>query len=523
MTSSPALSRLAYLALALAATWLFLWNLGSHSISPRSDEVIYVRVTQSILHNGDTFPLMHGSVPTYEKPPLKLWLGSIAPIVLGESNLSFRLLDGLLGVAGVLLSVAMMRKLSGSVWLALLSGVLLLGMPELVISHHGFRRAVLDGLLTVLTILVASGTWRMVEARLATRSDVALGGYNRERAHAIAIGALCSLAVLTKSVAGFVPALCAVVSLVFVSPATDTGLFKRIRRERNLLWIVLLPVATLIGYCGALWSVAGEKALNIFVGVEVLTRVFSGFEGHNTGDPWFYLWSLFIRGAAVPRVLLFAGVLGALLTLKSDRGLRFLLVWSALPVTLYSLPASKVPWYLNPFLPFVSMLAVGGAAALITCVAERLARVTGRAGNRSVERSIVGLAVVLLAAASVPAFARAIDRHIGVVLTSNERIELDHLVQSLRRDYSQFVVVENALSGRTNPRNGRFNVEGIYREMLRPGLRAVPRIEEFTSQPGEVVLVKEEFLGRLPTGWREIGAANPYTGRAWRLVAVVYG
>jgi 4-amino-4-deoxy-L-arabinose transferase-like glycosyltransferase len=470
---------------------------------------------------------MHGSVPTFEKPPLKLWLGSLAPLVFGESNLSFRLLDGLLGIASVLLSAAMMRRISRSVWLALLSGVLLLGMPELVISHHGFRRAVLDGLLTVLTILVASGTWRMVEARLATRGDVARGGSNRERAHAIAIGALCSLAVLTKSVAGFVPALCAVVSLVFASPATDTGLFKRIRRERNLLWIVLLPVATLIGYCGALWCIAGEKALNIFVGVEVLTRVFSGFEGHNTGDPWFYLWSLFIRGAAVPRVLLFAGVLGALLTLQSDRGLRFLLVWAALPVTLYSFSASKVPWYLNPFLPFMSMLAVGGSAALLTGVARVFARAigdtSGRAVESSVKRSIGRCAVVLLAIATVPAFARAVGRHIDVVRTSNERIEIDRLVELLRRQYSQFVIVENALSGRSNPRNGRFNVEGIYREMLKPGLRAVPRIEEFTPQPGEVVLVQEESLGRLPTGWREIGAVNPYAGRAWRLVAVVYG
>jgi 4-amino-4-deoxy-L-arabinose transferase-like glycosyltransferase len=553
MTSLSAASRLAYLVLTLAAAWLFLWNLGAHSISLRSDEVIYVRVTQSILHNGDIFPLKHGGAPTFEKPPLKLWLGSIAPILLRESNLSFRLLDGLLGVLSVLLSVAMMRRISGSVWLALLSGALLLGMPELVISHHGFRRAVLDGLLTVLTILVASGVWRMVEARLATTSEVFRGGSNRERVRAIGIGALCSLAVLTKSVAGFVPALCAVVSLVIASPVTDAGLLKRIRCQRYLLWIVLLPVATFIGYCGALLCVAGPKALNIFIGVEVLTRVFSGFEGHNTGDHWFYLWSLFVRGSAVPRVLLVFGVLGALLTVKSNRGLRFLLVWTVLPVTLYSFSASKVPWYLNPFLPFMSMLAVGGAAAFLTYLARILLRILvscraselkkeevlsasryltslgfgssglGARDRFSRELLVVWCVAILLATTTVPAYVRAVTRHVDVVLKSNERIEFDHLVQSLRRNYSQFAIIENVVSGRSSPRNGRFNVEGIYREMLKPGLRLVSSVRDFIPRPEEVVLVKEESLGRLPVGWREIGAVNPHAGRPWRLVAVVYG
>jgi 4-amino-4-deoxy-L-arabinose transferase-like glycosyltransferase len=522
MNSRTLVFRFAYLALLLAASWLFLWNLGAHSISIRSDEVIYVRVTQAILHNGDLFPLMHGSAPMYEKPPLKLWLGSLAPIVFGESNGSFRLLDGLLGIATVLLSVALMRRISRSVWLALLSGALLLGMPELVISHHGFRRAVLDGLLTVLTVLVAYGAWRLVETRMATAAGVPRSQCAHERACAIGLGALCSLAVLTKSIAGFVPALCAVVSVVVASPRGGASWLNRIRDERALLWIVLLPVLAFLGYCAALWLIAGQKALGIFIGVEVFTRVFSGFEGHNTGNPWFYLWSLFVRGAAVPRTLLIVGVLGVLLALKTNRGVRFLLVWAALPVTLYSFSASKAPWYLNPFLPFVSMVAVGGTEEFLTRVAATWAWAMGQVRGHSVARTVMRSGVVLVAIATVPAFARAVQRHVAVVLASNERIEIDSVVQSLRNEYSQFAIVENALSGRSNPRNGRFNVEGIYREMLKPRLRTVATIEEFTPVPHEVIFVKEESRGRLPTGWRQIGSVAPYTGRAWRVVVVVY-
>jgi hypothetical protein len=108
------------------------------------------------------------------------------------------------------------------------------------------------------------------------------------------------------------------------------------------------------------------------------------------------------------------------------------------------------------------------------------------------------------------------------VHASTERIELDTFVSRLRREYTSFVVLEKSLSGRSNPLNGRFNVEGIYREMLRPGLRIVSTIEELNPQPGEVVLVREESLGKIPSGWRELGRIPPYASRTWGVVAVVY-
>ena len=509
-------SFIARLIVVLVASWFFLWNAGASSISLRSDEVIYVRATQSIIHNGDLFPLRHGNIPMYEKPPLKLWLGSLAPLLLGESNFSFRLLDGLLGVATVLLTVSIMEMLTGSVWLALVAGLLLLGMPELVISHHGFRRAVLDGLLTVLTLLVVRGTWQLSTLQ---------GGVSDRRSitrQALWLGVLCSLAVLTKSVAGFVPALCAALCAPLCAPlargvaseAAAGSWFTRIVRDRVWLWIVVPPVVTFLGYCVALWLVVGPKALNVFIGVEIVTRTFAGFDGHNTGQRWFYLWSLFIRGSAVPRSLLIVGLVGAigaaLTATKKRRELRFLLVWGCVPVILYSLAASKVPWYLNPFLPCISMLSVAGVWQLIIFLKQRYGNI--------IARSFFAFVVI----ATLPAYARAIMRHAESVHASTERIELDTFVSRLRREYTNFVVLEKSLSGRSNPRNGRFNVEGIYREMLRPGLRVVSTIEELNPQPGEVVLVREESLGKIPSGWRELGRIPPHASRTWGVVAVVY-
>ncbi|MFN4895126.1 MAG: ArnT family glycosyltransferase [Pseudomonadota bacterium] len=521
------ISRFAYLLVLAAASWLFLWNLGANSISLRSDEVIYVRATQAVLHNGDIFPLMHGGVPMYEKPPLKLWLGSLAPLMLGESNLSFRLLDGVLGVLAVILTVSVMRAISGSMWLGMLSGVLLFGMPELVISHHGFRRAVLDGLLTVVTLLAGYETWRIVVSRNSAVSEKIIVR------HYITVGALCSVAVLTKSVAGFVPAACALATLLeptskkssapvdemravasspapVIPPPAAVGSVRGTAGNRAWLWIVSIPLATLLVYCGALWFVAGAKALKVFIGVEILTRTFSGFEGHNTGQNWFYLWSLFSRGAAVPRLLLYVGVLGAFVSFHKEQSVRFLLVWAGLPVILYSLAASKVPWYLNPFLPFIGMLAVAGTAQIVTRAAQKWGKV------------VAGAIALLVALAAVPAYSRAVVRHVKVVNSSTERLEIDKVVESLKKDYSRFAIIDDALSGWTNPRKGRFNVEGIYREMLKPGLRSVKEVREFAPLPGEVVLIKEESLNQIPPGWRAIAKIAPFASRGWTVVAVVY-
>jgi 4-amino-4-deoxy-L-arabinose transferase-like glycosyltransferase len=484
--------------------WLFLWNIGANSISLRSDEVIYTRITQGILHRGELLPLMHGNVPTFEKPPLKLWLSTIAPLMLGESNFSFRVLDGCLGVLTVGLTIGLAFTLTKSALVALFSGALLFGMPELVISHHGFRRAVLDGLLSFLTLGSAWLTWRAIcreqKGEDATRTYRWIGGVS-------------GLAVLTKSAAGFVPALCAMVAIACCVPSR-----RRIWRDKEWWGIIGLPAWIFLLYGYVLAIVGGIKALEVFLGVELVTRVFSGFKGHNGGQWGFYIWYLFVRGASAPRLLLVAGICGALLSIKRDLRFRYLSVWSFVPVLLYSCAASRVPWYLNPFLPFLAILSVMGAASLVD---HACSFVLSRWPHFS-SRVITLTLGALLALITLPAYGRAIVRHTQVITTDTNRLEVDILVSRLRAEHSAFAVINNALSGRTQPRNGRFNVEGIYREMLKPNVRTVKSVEEFHVVPAEVVLVKGSQLTKLPPGWREVGRAEPFGDRSWTVVAVVY-
>ena len=506
--TNPRTYRSAYLTgfiltVALSA-WFFLWNIGEHSISLRSDEVIYTRITQNILHNGDLFPLMHGSVPTFEKPPLKLWLSALAPLIIGESNFSFRVLDGCLGVTTVALTILLAFALTKSAILALLSGLLLLGMPELVISHHGFRRAVLDGLLSFLTLISACLAWRAID---------------QERRHSDAsityrwISGVCSLAVITKSVAGFIPALCSMLAIASCLPAS-----RKIWKDKEWWGILGLPAWIFLVYGFALAIAGGMKALDVFFGVEIITRVFAGFEGHNAGQKGFYFWYLFIRGASAPRFLLVAGICGALLSMRSNLRCRYLVIWCFVPILLYSFAASRVPWYLNPYLPLIAILSVVGASLLVERTRSFL---ISRWAKLSPQLVTVTL-YALLALVSLPAYGRAIVRHAKVVAGETNRLAIDTLVSQLLKEHSRFVILDKVLSGRTNPRRGRFNVEGIYREMLKPQLRTLKATEKFEVYDGEVALVRGSQLDTLPPGWRELGRAEPFADRSWAVVAIVY-
>lgn len=479
--------------LVALSIWMMFWNLGASSISIASDEVIYVRIVQGILHEGGIFPLVHGKLPSFEKPPLVFWMNAIIPWLVGESNWSFRSLNAGLGVCSLIMSVALARSIFGSMMGALAVGFLLLGVPEWIIAQHGFRRVVLDCLLTVMTLGMALFSWRAIEDSRSGRSATSnLWG----------VVVLCSLALMTKSVAAFVPLVCSVVSIVAICPRV-------LSIRRGLM--SLIPGVVFSVYIIALWIVGGFKAIETFLGTEILTRTFGGFEGHNTNAPFFYWRYLFVRGAGAPRALLIMGTLGVVIGALKDIRLRYLAVWGFFPVIAYSCAASKTPWYLNPFFPFLCMVAVFGTAYLI----QELHRASSN-------KALQGIVVCVVLAMTLPAYERALSRHLREVAHDTSRLEIDLLVSQLRERFSNFLIVDGCISGHSNPRRGRFNIEGIYREMLKPTLRTVRDVTDVVPTPGQVVFLKEESLKALPLGWRELGRLQPYGSRSWSVVAIEY-
>ena len=476
--------------LALSAHF-FLYNLGQHSISAASDEVVYVRVIQSILHQNDIFPLKHGGLPFNEKPPLKFWLTSIIPFLLGENNLSFRLFDGALGVICVALSVLIARALFAS-WIgALITGLLLLGAPEWVISHHSFRRVVLDGLLTTLLLIASIYGWRAYSSLL--RNESALRNL-------VIFSLLCGLGSLTKSVAGLIP----IASMALLFMLSKQG---RCTWKTSLISLSVGPLIFLTYICVVAFQ--GKHALHTFLGIEIFERVVHGFTGHNTGDPWYYFRYIFIRGGITPVPLLLFGLAGSLYAAIKDNAFRFTIIWSFLPLGIYSLSSSKAPWYLNPYMPFFVMTAVFGTLYVIKKIPT----------HKVIYQFTLAAFLCLL---FLPPYYRTLTHHFTSVAQQTQRLAIDVISQDISRLKTPVIFLRNSISGRASPINGHFNVEGIYRQILKRSMRVIKQASEIIISERQYVFLEKSQLENLSGDWKIYKELPPFGPRKHWVVVVSY-
>jgi 4-amino-4-deoxy-L-arabinose transferase-like glycosyltransferase len=260
------------------------------------------------------------------------------------------------------------------------------------------------------------------------------------------------------------------------------------------------------GYVAVL-SLFGDRALQTFIGIEIVDRVTQGFTGHNSGDPLFYIHYVFVRGGVAPVVLLLVGTVSSLFFAIRDYSFRFALAWGVLPIFIYSCASSKVPWYLNPFMPFMAMVAVFGTVKLLSKIS-----------NQFIVASLSAFILLLL---GLP-FYRAISRHITVVMNDNKILPIDRIVAEIQNNSAETAIVANAISGRVAPIKGRFNVEGIYREILRPRSKSIEQAVGFSPLPGQYVFVRKSDFEKLPSGGREVAQLPPLFPRMESVLVVRY-
>lgn len=474
--------------LLASAAFFFIYNLGSSSISSASDEVIYIRVSQGIAHGSPLFPMLHGSAPFFEKPPLKLWMGALAPYLFGDSNLTFRIADGLLGIVAVGLTFWLAQLMLSGAFGAFAATALVFYSSEWITLHHSFRHAVLDSLLTVLVLLAGLFSWRAYSLSQKEFRFKALLGFSL----------ICGMAALVKSVAGLFP-LFSVGALILLD--------KDEQEKRKSLIFAICPALIVFAAYIATLSFLPDRALKTFLGIEIFDRAFGGFTGHNTNDRMFYLRYLFLRSGAVPKICLLLGTAFCAASLPKDRTARFLLAWWIIPLAMLSLSQSKAPWYLNPYVPFMAITCVYGIQKCLNLPRHLTTR--------------LAMAVVLTFVICVP-FVRKINSHIDFVLNDTERLPFDSFVEQTATQPDRVTIVADAVSGRTSPIRGRFNVEGIYRAILDDKITAVRNPSDIALNPSGIFLVPTPRLAEIPPGWVLQQEIPPFKPREFPISVVRY-
>lgn len=339
--------------LAAAAALLLLAGLGATDFwAP--DEPRYGQVAQEIRsfeHGPSGLVLLHlAGEPYTQKPPLYYWLAALASAASGDrvSEVAARLPSALAGIATVMLTAALARRLVPGRLSPFCAGIVLLTTFRFA---HLARRAQLDVLLTGCETAAMLAFWQ-IDARLRAGAPRPTGGVV---AFHLALGA----AALTKGPVGWLPVLAIGVYLAWEGRARDL--------PRLLpVWGLLLSVGPVLVWIGGATALAPGGFFREAV-VENLAGRFLSASSH-VRPLYYYLYQL--PADALPWTLLWPvvawhGVRALRGGAEERRPWRLLFAWVGVPLIVLSLSSGKRGLYLLPVFPALSLMTGATLARLL--------------------------------------------------------------------------------------------------------------------------------------------------------------
>jgi 4-amino-4-deoxy-L-arabinose transferase-like glycosyltransferase len=335
------------LAVLLLAAAVLAWNLGGYDLwAP--DEPYFGEGAREMIADGHWLvPHVLGEVTT-DKPPLFFWLIALVSLPWGGVSAWTARLPSLLAALGTL---ALTMRLARRWWGERAPPAAGIFLATMVLFWRQARSVQIDALLCFL-ILVSLSAFE------AFRS-----GQARGRPAGLLFWAAAAGATLAKGPVGLlIPLLIALLTL-----AADRDLRS---------WRRFAPFtgpALFLALTGA-WAVAagagGEYSVFDALRKHFLERAVHGM--HHAQPPWFYLTTLPVD--LLPWTgLVIGGLVLAWRERRSPRE-RFLLVWSATVVLMFSISTEKRDLYVLPAFPAFALLAAG----LIAALADREGRVPSR-------------------------------------------------------------------------------------------------------------------------------------------------
>lgn len=309
----------------LTIFWFF--NIGySDLIKP--DEGRYAEIAREMLVSGDYVVPRINDIQYFEKPPLQYWATALSLKTFGNNEWGARFIpaaSGFLTIVSIFLFVSWFWSLSTAQLVAsILCGSLFFTVMGRVNN--------LDMLLTFFMTLAALSL------------SVLFSSEEKNRERAIANGVLwfsVALGFLTKGlVAILLPGL---VSFVFIIVRRDLSIFKKIWWIRGLLIFIVVTLPWLY-----LCSLRQPEFLKFFFIHEHFDRFLTKTH-HREGPLWYFV--------PILAVGFFPWILFIFKKRKWDNKTLFFAIWSAVVFLFFSLSSSKLPPYILPIWPTLSILA----------------------------------------------------------------------------------------------------------------------------------------------------------------------
>lgn len=324
------------LLLALTAA-LLVFRLGTVPLLG-PDEPRYARVAVEMQRAGEWVRPTLAGEPWLEKPPLYYWMAGAAFRVLGETETAARLPSVLAGIALVGMTALFGARLFGGA--AGLHAGFVLGTALLPFAYS--RAASMDMLLAA-TVTTAIG--------LLALSALGIGG----RLTVPAAFAVMGLATLAKGPLGLLLPGLVVVGYLLVT--RDVRFAKALLSPVGILLFLLVAGPWYV----AIFRDQGQHFVDVFLLNHNVARFTSTVHKH-PGSPLYYL--PVILGGLFPWSGLLVPALAGLRP-RRERADLFLLAWLVLPLLFFSAAGSKLPGYVLPCLPPLTLLMGRAAADLV--------------------------------------------------------------------------------------------------------------------------------------------------------------
>lgn len=296
------------------------------------DEGTFAQVAKEIYQSS--FQDLHWLFPTiwnepyFNKPPLIHSLTALVYSFAGVNEFTTRIVGASLTALSVPLLYSLARELFLPRNYALFSALVYLTTMPVV--RHG-RLAMLDGAVLCFQIL-------MMLSILRARRDLRWG-----------LPAGISFALICLSKGWMIGILFVAIAFLFL--CWDTP---RLISSVYMWFGLFLGAIPVIAWQVAQYKYYGENFINTSIKDQSLDRIFSTVEGHQ-GPIWYYLLELL----KYPHPWLFIAMYGIAIAWKNRNWswAKFILVWSSAYLVVVSTMRTKLPWYIMPIYPALSISA----------------------------------------------------------------------------------------------------------------------------------------------------------------------
>ncbi len=320
--TSP-LARSVAVILLLSAIFLF-FNLGAYSLK-EPDEGRYAEIPREMVESGDWLVPHFDYVRYFEKPPLLYWATALSFRAFGVNEWAFRLPNALFALLCVLSLYLFARRPFGEVT-AFLSAIILMSAFGFFAMGRVVTTDMLFTFLLCLSLLSFDSFYRTGRRRQLCLFYISLG-----------------LATLTKG-----PVAILLMGATIVPFLLAEGRLRFIK-ELRLFWGIPLFLAVAAPWFIAISLKEGEFFSFFFVDQHLMR--FLTTRHKRTGPVYYFIpvvlgglfpWSLFIPRAVVQAWR------------RSE--MRLFFIWSLVVFVFFSLSRSKLPPYVLPLFPSVSLI-----------------------------------------------------------------------------------------------------------------------------------------------------------------------